>query len=122
MTAYEHPYRLDAVFVQHLFERLHGVRSTTHKHLPSDQGAIPVFLVSMEHLTTLINVAFWASFRKEEGRSVTIALQYAPPDQAYKPFLFQHPLPYSDENIIRISPVLHRSNVACGVWKDDQDQ
>ena len=70
---YEQPYRLDAVFVQHLFERLHGVRSTSHNHIPFDPGTPPVFLVSVEELTTLINVAFWASFKKEEGRSVTIA-------------------------------------------------
>jgi hypothetical protein len=64
MTMYEHPYRLDAVFVQHLFERLHGVQSTSHNHLPSAPDATPVFLVSVEDLTTLINVAFWASFKK----------------------------------------------------------
>ena len=119
---YEYPYRLDAVFVQHLFERLHGVRSTSHNHIPSDPGATLVFLVSVEELTTLINVAFWASFKKEEGRSVTIALQYAPPDKADSPFLWQHPLPYSDENLSRISPVLQGSQVECGVWKDDTDQ
>jgi hypothetical protein len=38
---YEHPYRLDAVFVQHLFERLHGVRSTSHNHIPADPGTTP---------------------------------------------------------------------------------
>ena len=119
---YEHPYRLDAVFVQHLSERLHGVSSTSPNHIPSDPGETPVFLLSVEDLTTLINVAFWASFKKEEGRSVTIAVQYAPPDKAHRPFLLQHPLPYTDENLIRISPVLQRSTVECGVWKDDNDQ
>ena len=53
---YEHPYRLDAVFVQHLFERLHGVRSTSHNHLPSAPDAPLVFLVSVEELTTLIRL------------------------------------------------------------------
>ena len=119
---YEHPYRLDAVFVQHLFERLYGVRSTSRNHIPSDPEATPVFLVSVEELTTLINVAFWASFKKEEGRSVPIALQYAPPDKAESPLLFQHPLPYTDEHLSRISPVLQGSTVECGVWKDDTEQ
>jgi len=59
---YEHPYRLDAVFVQHLFERLHGVSSTSQNHIPADPGAPPVLLISVEDLTTLINVAFWASW------------------------------------------------------------
>ena len=78
MTMYEQPYRLDAVFVQHLFERLQGVRSTAHNPLPSAPEATPVFFVSVEELTTLINVAFWASFKKDEGRAVTIAVQYVP--------------------------------------------
>jgi len=122
MTMSEHPYRLDAVFVQHLVERLHGVRSTAHNPIPSAPEAPPVFLVSVEDVTTLINVAFWASFKKEEGRSVTIAVQYAPPDKAESPFLFQHPLPYTDEHLSRISPVLHGTTVECGVWKDATDQ
>ena len=107
MTMYGHPYRLDALFVQHLCERLYGVRSTSQNPIPSAPDAPPVFLVSVEELTTLINVAFWASFKKEEGRSVTIAVQYAPPDRAESPFLFQHPLPYTDEHLSRISPVLY---------------
>lgn len=119
---YAHPYRLDAVFVQHLFERLHGVRSTSRNHIPSEPEATPVFLVSVAELTTLINVAFWASFKKEEGRSVPIALQYAPPDKAESPLLFQQPLPYTDEHLSRMSPALQGSQVACGVWKDDTDQ
>ena len=85
MTMYEHPYRLDAVFVQHLFERLYGVRSTSRNHIPSDPEATPVFLVSVEELTTLINVAFWASFKKAEGRSVPIAL-VCPTRQGREPF------------------------------------
>ena len=72
---YDHPYRLDTVFVQYLFERLHGVSSTSQNPIPADPDATPVCLVSVEELTTLINVAFWASFKKEEGRSVTIAVQ-----------------------------------------------
>ena len=119
---YDHPYRLDTVFVQYLFERLHGVSSTSQNPIPADPDATPVCLVSVEELTTLINVAFWASFKKEEGRSVTIAVQYAPPDKADSPFLFQHPLPYTDEHLSRISPVLQGSTVECGVWKDDTDQ
>ena len=122
MTMYEQPYRLDAVFVQHLFERLHGVRSTAHNPLPSAPEATPVLLVSVEELTTLINVAFWASFKKDEGRAVTIAVQYAPPDKVERPFLLQHPVPYTDEHLIRLSPVLPGATVACGVWKDATDQ
>ena len=53
MTMYEHPYRLDAVFVQHLSERLHGVSSTSPNHIPSDPGETPVFLLSVEDLTSL---------------------------------------------------------------------
>ena len=89
MTMYDHPYRLDALFVQHLCERLHGVRSTSPNPIPSAPDVPPVFLVSVDDLTTLINVAFWASFKKEEGRSVTIAVQYAPPDKAESPVPLQ---------------------------------
>ena len=41
MTMYNHPYRLEAVFMQHLSEWLHAVRSTSHTHIPSDTAEFP---------------------------------------------------------------------------------
>ena len=88
---YEHPYRLDAVFVQHLFERLYGVRSTSRNHIPSDPEATLVFLVSVEELTTLINVAFWASFKKKRG--ALSPLRYSMPHQTRPRALFCFSIP-----------------------------
>jgi hypothetical protein len=62
------------------------------------------------------------SFKKEEGRAVTIAVKYVPPDEAYRPFLLKQALPYTEENILRISPVLQGTHIDLGVCIDHNDE
>ena len=42
---------------------------------------------------TLIDAAFWASLRREEGVTPTISLAYVPPDRAGHPLKFAAPIP-----------------------------
>jgi hypothetical protein len=122
MARYEHPYRLDAAVVADLLEHLNRLIHASNGDTRWDPDALCVPLLTARHLSTLINVSFWMSFKKEEGRAVTIAVKYVPPDEAYRPFLLKQALPYTDENIIRMSPVLHGAHVALGVCIDHNDQ
>src|SRR2546426_5637988 len=121
MSRYENPYRLDAAVVDALLEHLNRLINASNGEMRCDHDDMLVPLLTARHLSTLINVAFWASFKKEEGRSVNIALKYVPPDEAYRPFLLKNALPYNDENIIRMSPVLQGSHVDLGVCIDQND-
>ncbi len=122
MARYEHPYRLDAAVVADLVEHLKRLSHASHGDMRGDHDALRVPLLTAHHLSTLMNVSFWASFKKEEGRAVTIAVKYVPPGEAYRPFLLKQALPYTEENIIRMSPVLQGAHVDLGVYIDHNDQ
>ncbi len=121
MARYENPYHLDAAVVEALLAHLNRLINASNGETRGENGAILVPLLTAHHLSTLMNVSFWASFKKEEGRSVNIAVKYVPPDEAYRPFLLKHALPYNDENILRMSPVLQGSHVDLGVCIDQHD-
>ncbi|HZY37418.1 MAG TPA: hypothetical protein VFE53_12250, partial [Mucilaginibacter sp.] len=44
---------------------------------------------SLKVISSVIDVAFWASLRKEEGRSPKISLAYLPPALAGQPLVFE---------------------------------
>ena len=121
MARYAHPYHLDTAVVEALVAHLNRCINASNWETRGDQGEMRVPLLTAHHLSTLINVSFWASFKKEEGRSVTIAVKYVPPDEAYRPFLLKNALPYTEENILRMSPVLQGSHVDLGVCIDHND-
>src|SRR5712691_7613261 len=47
----------------------------------------------------IINAAFWASLRREEGREPTISLAYLPPEAAGTALLVERPLPLDPANL-----------------------
>jgi len=84
MARYENPYHLDAAVVDALLAHLNRLINAVNGATRGEHGDRRVPLFTAHHLSTLMNVSFWASFKKEEGRSVNIALKYVPPDEAYR--------------------------------------
>ena len=76
MARYEHPYRLDAAVMDALLAHLNRLINAANGETRCDHGEMRVPLLTAHHLSTLMNVSFWASFKKEEGRSVNIAVKY----------------------------------------------
>jgi hypothetical protein len=122
MARYENPYRLDAAAVADLVEHLNTLITVSNEATRWNQDARRMPLFTARHLSTLLNVSFWTSFKKEEGRAVTIAVKYVPPEEAYRPFLLKQAIPYTEENILRMSPVLQGAHVDLGVYRDHNDQ
>src|SRR6201988_3112739 len=52
---------------------------------------------SKHTIETIIDTAFWASLRKEEGRSPKISIAFLPPRQSELPLAFEERLPFSVE-------------------------
>jgi hypothetical protein len=67
-------------------------------------------------LEALIDVAFWASLRREEGRSPMISLAYLPPEQAGHAMAFQRPLPLTAPGLSKLAPAVERAGIHLGVW------
>jgi hypothetical protein len=67
----------------------------------------------------IIDVAFWASLRKEEGNSPKISVAYMAPKQAEKALIFEQELPYTPDTITKIAPGVERAGIHIGVWMKD---
>lgn len=67
-------------------------------------------------IAAIINAAFWASFRPEEGRFPKISIAYLPPDEARLPMVFEHPLPLTAGVLTKLAPAVERPEIHLGVW------
>jgi hypothetical protein len=70
----------------------------------------------------IINVAFWASLRREEGRTPKISLAFVPPDQTGEPLTFESWLPLTAASLARLAPAVERPGIHMGVWRDEQGE
>jgi hypothetical protein len=64
----------------------------------------------------IIDVAFWASLRREEAYSPKISLAYLSPEQAGQPLMFERPLPLTATALARLAPAVERPGIHLGVW------
>ena len=68
----------------------------------------------------ITSAAFWASLRREEGRSPKISLAYVPPGQAGDPLTFGRRLPLDPNVLAKLAPAVERPGIHLGVWRDEQ--
>jgi hypothetical protein len=71
---------------------------------------------TIEHI---IDTAFWASLRKEEGRSPKISIAFLPPGQSEHPLTFEQHMPLSVDVLTKLAPAVERSGIHLGVWQDE---
>jgi hypothetical protein len=67
----------------------------------------------------LIDAAFWASLRREEGYIPRISLALVPPHEAGSPLFFERPLPLSAVSLVRVSPAVERPGIHLGVSRQN---
>lgn len=70
-------------------------------------------------IEAIIDVAFWASLRREEGRSPKISLALLPPDKAIQPLMFKNRLRLTPHNLTKLGPAVEKAGIHLGVWHDD---
>jgi hypothetical protein len=74
---------------------------------------------SAKFIENMIDVAFWASLRREEGNITKISLAFLQPCQAGKPLLFENRLPLNVKVLTKLAPGVERAGVHVGIWYDD---
>jgi hypothetical protein len=73
----------------------------------------------VEAIESIIDAAFWASLRREEGYTPTISLAFLPPSRAVRPLIFQPPLSLAPDALARLAPAVKQSGIHLGVWRED---
>ena len=74
-------------------------------------------LPDAEAIETIIDAAFWASLRREEGYSPKISLAFLPPEQAAQPLIFEQLLPLTPTALSHLAPAVERPGIHLGVWR-----
>src|SRR5512147_1938173 len=102
----------------------HTVAARVHEHFlrhreaARTQGAAAAVLVpDARDIEVMVDTAFWASVRREEGYVPTISLAFLPPDRGVSPLRLERALPLSAAALARLSPAVERPGVHLGVWR-----
>jgi hypothetical protein len=91
------------------------------KHIAAvrrDVSTTVAFAPDAQTLETIIDAAFWASLRREEGYTPTISLAYLPPEQAGRPVLFERQIPLAPASLAKVAPAVERPGIHLGVWEN----
>lgn len=72
-------------------------------------------------IAAIIDAAFWASLRREEGQAPKISLAFLPPEQAKHPLLFASRLPLAPAVLAKVAPAVERPGIHLGVWRNGED-
>ncbi|WP_046243658.1 putative sensor domain DACNV-containing protein [Hymenobacter terrenus] len=68
----------------------------------------------------VIDVAFWASLRREEGHPPRISLALLPPGQARQPLLFGQGRRLTPYTLLKLAPAVEQPGIHLGVWHDEE--
>jgi hypothetical protein len=67
----------------------------------------------------LVDAAFWASLRREEGYVPHISLAFLRPEHTVSPLLFDRPLPLGAAALAKLAPAVERPGIHLGVAREN---
>jgi hypothetical protein len=97
--------------------REHFERHIASARLDGAQALAP--LPDLQAIEAVIDAAFWASVRREEGYTPRISLAYVSPTAAGRPLMFAKPIALAPEALARLAPAVERPGIHLGVCPDD---
>lgn len=86
-----------------------------------EKGEAPFAPVpAASHVEEILDTAFWASLRREEGNSPKISIAFLAPEHADFPLRFEHRLSFNSAILTKLGPGVERPGVHLGVWHDHE--
>jgi len=77
----------------------------------SQYGQHPDAGTDVETIAAIIDVAFWASLRREETYTPRISLAFVEPTRLNMPLMFERPVPLASQLLTRLGPAVERPGV-----------
>ena len=68
-------------------------------------------LPDIETIEAMIDVAFWASLRREEIYTPRVSLAFVPPALVDRPLVFEQPIPLASQPLTRLGPAVERPGI-----------
>ncbi len=98
---------------QHFAKHLAAARKLGARNLAANPQA--------HIIEAVIDVAFWASLGREEGRSPKISIALLPPEQSNQPLIFGNRLRLTPHNLTKLAPAVESPGIHLGVWYEDDE-
>jgi hypothetical protein len=89
-----------------------------HRNTATDLGGVAVvdLLPDAAVIESLVDAAFWASVRREEGYVPKISLAFLPPLPEVMPMMFERPVSLDPTGLTRLAAAVERPGIHLGVW------
>src|SRR5882724_3329380 len=112
------PRKLQPTMTQSTYPPAHQVAQTVEDHFRRhSRGGAPVPPASV--VERIVDAAFWASLRREEGRAPKISLAFLPPPG--KALLLERRIALDPATLTRLAPAAERPGIHVGVWSDGDE-
>ena len=92
--------------------------SDAEQHPPDEVALLP----DAQAIERIIDSAFWASLRREEGYIPKISLVFLRPEHTRAPLVFERPLPLTPAGLAKLAPAVERPGIHLGVWREQRDE
>ena len=99
------------------------IRAHFERHLAGSSfqpGAKATAAPDTAAIEAIIDAAFWASLRREEGYMPRISLAFVAPEMVEWPLMFERRLPLAAQPLTRLAPAVERPGIHLGVWRDGE--
>ncbi len=114
----------DSVLNGHPYSAARAVAPRIHAHFARhvdelrarDERTAPV--PDVHTIAAVIDAAFWASLRREEGFIPKISIALLPADQSEDALRFAKPLAVRAGTLTRVAPAVERAGIHLGIWPD----
>jgi hypothetical protein len=90
-----------------------------HLGLAATAGMPLVAAPDVLDIEAVVDAAFWASLRREEGYAPKISLALLSPGRATRPLLFGRQLALEAATLTKVAPAVERRGIHLGVWRHD---
>jgi hypothetical protein len=91
----------------------HGAGSTQPRN-PEAIAPLP----AVEVIEAMVEAAFWASLRREEGRTPLLSLAFVSASHVPDALVLGRPVKLSPEPLTRLAPAVERPGIHLGVWEE----
>jgi hypothetical protein len=100
------------------------VRAHYDQHLAKrriEGDRIIELLPDVETIEAIIDVAFWASLRREETYTPRVSLAFVAPTQVDTPLVLERPVPLASQALTRLGPAVERPGIHLCVYRWNGD-
>jgi hypothetical protein len=113
----------DLLLTQPAYPAARAAASRIRDHLKRHRTGMPearkaAVVPDTATIEAMIEAAFWASLRREEGFTPRVTLAFVAPEAVRFPLIFERRLPLAAEPLTKLGPAVERPGVHLGVWRD----